>query len=165
MFSLPWVREQLKNSSEFQVQMKPMSSVMPITHNAIMILVRLVTTSQIFYKMCPTSLTNTDIKHVAAQLLHNIIPTWTEFFAPWSQEFRIMHFVLCFTCLQNYQFNQLASRIWIKRILSIKTSDRHVQSSNLPSLPLKNSSWYSSFLFCQNLIRFDIINSFLNQLV
>ena len=39
-----------------------------------------------------------------------------------------------------------------------------IQSYSPPSLPLKNSSRYSSFLLCQKLIRFDTINSFLNQM-
>lgn len=41
-----------------------------------------------------------------------------------------------------------------------------VMSKAMASLPSKNSFGYSSFpLCCQNLIRFDVINSFLNQLV
>ena len=86
-----------ENVSDFQVQTKPMSSVMPFTHKAIMILASLVTTvppkcklppshetlialhatriayilSQISYKMHPIhSLSNTAINHM---WLHNNI--------------------------------------------------------------------------------------------
>ena len=62
------MKGQLKNAPEFQVQIKPMSSVMPVTHNAIMILVSY-TTDQISYKMCPIhNFTNTAITHMFLKL-------------------------------------------------------------------------------------------------
>ena len=54
-----------ENVSEFQVQIKPMSSIMPVSHNAIMIMVSLVTTYQISYKMCSIhNLTKTAMNHM-----------------------------------------------------------------------------------------------------
>ena len=49
MFSWPWVKEQLKNTQKFQVQIKPMSSVMQVTDNTIMILVSYIA-NQISYE-------------------------------------------------------------------------------------------------------------------
>ena len=61
-----------ENVSDFQVQIKPMSPIMPFTHKAIMILVSLVTILyHISYKVHPNhSLSDTAINHM---WLHNNI--------------------------------------------------------------------------------------------
>ena len=68
-----------ENVSDFQVQIKPMSSIMPFSHKAIMFLVSLVTVlNQISFKMHPIhSVSNTAINHMCLRivLLHDIDPT------------------------------------------------------------------------------------------
>ena len=108
-----WVKEQLSNVSEFEVQIKPMSSVMPVDHNVIMTLVGKVTTYKISYKMCPIhGLTNTTINHninIAPTLIannnvsfpHALVCVYISCYQPLlqtsKQYFRIMHFARCCT--------------------------------------------------------------------